>query len=683
MAFDWNDFEGLPREEVERVVGEVVSQMTLDEKLEQMCGDYSLVRGLKLLRYCNPPIPAGTNKRLGIPPILFTDGPRGVVTGKATCFPVAIGRGASWNPGLERRVGEAIGVEARALGANYFGGVCINLLRHPAWGRAQETYGEDPYHLGVMGAALVRGVQEHGVMACAKHFACNSIENARFKVDVKVDERTLREVYLPHFKACVDAGVASVMGAYNRVNGEWCCHNSHLIRDILKRDWGFRGFVISDFIFGVRDGPAAVRGGLDVEMPMKMKMKPRKLRKALERGEIGIEMVDEAVTRVIRQKVRFARPPDPATYPRERVACEEHVALALEAALESLVLLKNEGDVLPLDRDRVKRVLVLGKLARVANIGDHGSSRVHPPHVVTPLRGIRGVAGPGVEVQFYSGKNPRKAGELANTVDAVVVVAGYTHKDEGEYLMYSGGDRASLRLKSRDEELVKAAAAANPNCVVVMIGGSAIVTEEWRDRVPAILMAWYPGMEGGTAIGKVLFGDFNPCGKLPCTFPKSADQLPFFDRKAREITYGYFHGYRLFEKEGLEAAFPFGHGLSYTSFSHSGLRLECERVGVDGILRADVVVRNTGGRPGTEVVQLYISRADSAAGGPVKELKAFARVRLDPGQETTLSIFASVGDFARYDASKGSWVVEPGEYSALVGPSSRVGDLLEARFQVV
>ncbi|MEA3440713.1 MAG: glycoside hydrolase family 3 N-terminal domain-containing protein [Chloroflexota bacterium] len=247
--------EPLNKEQIANKAQDILSQMTLDEKLAQMTGDSSILRdGWGMLTAYNfTPIPSGENQRLGVPALQFTDGPRGVALNHSTCFPVSIARGATWDIELEERIGDAIGMEARSLGANFYGGVCINLLRHPAWGRAQETFGEDPYHLGEMGAALVRGVQRH-VMACAKHFACNSIENARFKVDVQVSERTLREVYLPHFKRCVAEGVASIMSAYNQVNGTYCGHNKHLLRDILKDEWGFAGFVMSDFIWGVRDG---------------------------------------------------------------------------------------------------------------------------------------------------------------------------------------------------------------------------------------------------------------------------------------------------------------------------------------------------------------------------------------------------------------------------------------------
>ncbi|MBN1835578.1 MAG: glycoside hydrolase family 3 protein, partial [Spirochaetales bacterium] len=292
--------KGVSPAEIDAFVGSVLRQLSLREKAAQMTGSASLLAlaaDTYLFRHYNRiAYPAGGLRRFGIPPVLFSDGPRGVVMDHATCFPVSMARGAAWDPELEERVGEAIGREVRALGANFFGGVCINLLRHPAWGRAQETYGEDPFHLAAMGTALLRGVQRHNVMACAKHFACNSIENARHKVDVQAEERTLREVYLPHFRACVQAGAASVMGAYNKLRGQYCCENPYLLTRVLREDWGFRGFVVSDFVFALHDTAAAASAGLDLEMPSP-RFYGNRLVEAVRSGRIPERVVDAAVRR--------------------------------------------------------------------------------------------------------------------------------------------------------------------------------------------------------------------------------------------------------------------------------------------------------------------------------------------------------------------------------------------------
>ncbi len=657
--------------------------MSLDQKVRQMAGDQTLVRGgIPMLRQYNArPICAGTDPELGIPPIAFSDGPRGVVMGTSTCFPVSIARGASWDPELEERIGEAIGIEARAQGANYFGGVCINLLRHPAWGRAQETYGEDPFHLGCMGVALLTGAQKH-IMACAKHYALNSIENTRMKVNVRVDERTLREIYLPHFKKCVDAGVASIMGAYNKVNGDQCCESAHLLRDILKGDWAFSGFVVSDFVYGVRIGQKAVNAGLDIEMPFRFRMTPKKMKKMVGRGLIPEALIDDAVLRILRQKLRFNRGDDPASYKLESVTSPKHILLAREAARKGIVLLKNTGPILPLNRAEVKKIAVIGKLATLPNIGDRGSSQVRPPYVVTPLEGIQRVAGGSVEVEYNRGTDPIQAIDLAKSADVVVVVAGFTQRDEGEHLAMVGGDRSSLNLRPVDEELILSIACVNPKVIVVLEGGSAIIIEKWKDAVAAILMAWYPGMEGGHAIGDVLFGDANPCGKLPCSFPKSPDQLPFFDPATKDIEYGYYHGYRLMDKKKVLPAFPFGFGLSYTTYSYKNAHITPSIVSKNGQFQVSVDVTNTGSRPGEEIVQVYIEYPKTSIDRPIKDLKGFKKVALEPGETKTCTILVPISELAYFDISRKDWVIADSDYGALVGPSSREEDLLRSKFQV-
>jgi beta-glucosidase len=680
----------LPEEEVEARARALLEQMTLDEKIAQMSGDTPLLPGLigMVRAYNYEPFPAGENLRLGIPGVRFTDGPRGVTIYHSTCFPVSMARGAAWDPHLEERVGDAIGVEARSQGANYFGGVCINLLRHPAWGRAQDTYGEDPHHLGEMGAALVRGVQRH-VMACAKHYAANSIENNRMKVDVHVDERTLREIYLPHFKRCVDEGVASVMSAYNRVSGAYCSENPHLLRDILKGEWGFQGFVLSDFVFAVHDGEAAIRAGLDVEMPF-TRHYGKKLKRLVGSGRVPEAWIDDAVLRILRQKVRFGAKGEPGRYGPQAVASAEHRALAREVAVKSMVLLRNdpvpgrERPLLPIDPGQVKRIAVIGRLATEGNTGHRVSSRVRPPYVVPPLMGIEAAAKEHAEIIFDRGASPGTAAEAARAAGAAVVVVGYTHEDEGEKIPGAkrGGDRASLRLAAHDEVLIQAVAAANPATAVVLIGGSAVIVEAWRQQVPAILMAWYPGMEGGHALADLLFGAANPSGKLPCTFARSEAHLPPFDPAADSVEYGYYHGYRLLERDGHEPAFAFGFGLSYTTFRYANLRLDREAMPAGGELQASVEVTNTGPLAGDEIVQWYVGCEGSPVDRPLKELKGFARVPLAPGETRTVSFRLSGEQRAIYDAGRGQWTVEPGGYRLWAGGSSRPGDLLAVRFQV-
>src|SRR5262245_57418232 len=329
-------------EAADRAALELVSKMTLDEKMDQMTGSGIAPMTLAmLLQGTMAPVYSGTNARLGIPPVAFTDGPRGVTSGTATSFPVAIARAATWDLDLQRRVGEAIGREVRAEGANYWGGLCLNLVRHPSMGRAQETYGEDPWLTGEMGVAILEGVQRHNVMACAKHFALNSMETARFKVSVEVDERTLHEVYLPHFRKAVDHGVATFMSAYNKVRGEWCGESRHLLTEILREQWGFKGYVTSDWMWGLYDGKKGVHAGLDIEMPAGQ-FYGTNLKGLVERGEVPLPEVDESVRRIVRTKLQYLTRPDPQAYPSSQVASSEHVALAREVAEKSMVLLENE-----------------------------------------------------------------------------------------------------------------------------------------------------------------------------------------------------------------------------------------------------------------------------------------------------------------------------------------------------
>lgn len=625
----------LDEDAVERVARDLLARMTAGEKLHVMSGDEPLVRGAARMpfAYNRQVYVAGEVPRLGIPGIRFTDGPRGVVVGHSTAFPVSMARGATFDPDLEERIGDAIGVEARAQGANLFAGVCVNLLRHPGWGRAQETYGEDSHLLGEMGAGLVRGTQRH-LMACVKHYAVNSIENSRFRVDVTIDDATLRDLYLPHFRRCVDEGAASMMSAYNRVNGEWASHSRSLLTEILKREWGFDGFVMSDFVFAVRDAADAVNGGLDLEMPFRLRL--RRLPRLVRRGRVHRERVDDAALRLLRQQLRFAGRGEPDRYRPEAVAGGAHRALAREAAEKSIVLLQNEPPsgghepLLPLDVEALDRVAVIGKLAGLSVIGDHGSSRVRPPGVVTVHEGLRSL--PGVtHLETHDGVDIDGAGGAAARSDVAIVVVGLTHRDEGEYVFTHGGDRTDLRLRRHDERLIQTVAAANARTVVVLLGGSALVTEAWRSRVPAVLMAWYPGMEGGHAIAAVLSGAADPGGRLPCTWPRAEAQLPPFDPKARRVEYGPLHGYRLMEAEGHDPAFWFGHGLSYTAFAYGEPRV------VDDV-SVEVDVRNTGGRRGSDVVQCYLDETLGSDPRALKALRGFRRVELEKGESTTVRI---------------------------------------------
>jgi len=434
---------------------------------------------------------------------------------------------------------------------------------------------------------------------------------------------------------------------------------------------------MSDFFYGTRDTVKAAMGGLDIEMPTGRFFGKRLLR-AVRRGEVPQKLVDEAVTRILRQKARFAEIGDPAGYPRKKVACREHRDLAREAACKSMVLLKNESGALPLRAEKVMSIAVIGELAKAANLGDHGSSRVRPPYAVTPFQGIRERAGKSMTVKYCSGRDAAKAARIAAHADAAILVVGLTYKDEGEAMPFLklGGDREDLALPAEQVELIEAVSSVNKRCVVVVEGGSAVIMESWKDKVQAILMAWYPGMEGGHALAAILFGDQNPCGKLPLTFPRSSRQLPPFDKKARSMEYGYYHGYRLLDKEGQEPAFPFGFGLHYTTYAYSNLRLSAKEIAEDDVLRVSADISNTGYMAGCEIAQLYVGYVGSSLDRPVKELKGFARVHLDAGEKKTVAFEILASDLAYYDASSNSWQIEDMEYQVYVGSSSRWEDLV-------
>ncbi|MGB5681024.1 MAG: glycoside hydrolase family 3 C-terminal domain-containing protein [Polyangiales bacterium] len=648
--------------DIESQVAELVSQMTLEEKVAQMAGNTPL-RGAYGSELWNVP---GV-ERLGVPPFKMSDGPRGVGVGEGrTAFPVAMARAASWDPDLERRVGEAMGRELRAIGGNVLLAPAINNLRHPSWGRSQETYGEDVHLLSRMGVAAVQGIQRY-VLANPKHYAVNSIENTRFEVNVTVDERTLREIYLAHFRAAVDeGGAASIMSAYNSVNGQFCGENVTLLRRILKEEWGFDGFVLSDFVFGTHEDSAV--NGLDIEMPFANKFKG--LLDQVRSGAVPEEVVDEAVRRMVRKKLQY-RLDQPSPVDDSVVESDEHLAVAQAAAAEGAVLLKNTGGALPLDPSEAARIAVVGLLADEANIGDTGSSSVRPSFVVTPLQGIREALGDSVAIDHID-KNVLDPQDLATieAADAVIIVTGLTAEDESEGLL-GPGDRVDLDLGPERTQLILDAAGANERAVVVLEGGGAITMGDWLPEIEALLMVWYPGQMGGHAIADLLFGDANPSGKLPLTIPTGLDQLPPFDNTSLEVTYDYFHGYRYLDRNGATPELEFGFGLSYTTFSIDNLRVDRAEAGAGDTVTFTVDVTNTGAVAGAEVLQLYVTYPDSAVERAERELKGFAKVELEPGETRAVDISVPVNSLAYYDVAQSAWALEDLEHAVHVGVSSR------------
>lgn len=678
------------------VASRLLTELSLTERLHLLDGDepfWEGLRGILCDRYNRKPFVMGAIPRLNIPGVKFTDGPRGVVMGSSTAFPISMARGATWDVELERRVGNAIGLEAKAQGANYFAGVCINLPRHPAWGRIQETYGEDPFLLGEFGVALTQGVQNH-VMACVKHFALNSMENARFRVDVEVEEDVLHEVYLAHFRRVVEAGVASVMSSYNSVNGEWAGQSKTLLTNILREQWKFTGFVMSDFIFGLRDAALSVKNGLDIEAPF-AQQRAMHLENALRSGDLSWIDVNKSATRILRTQLKFASRFLSETPDASVVFCKEHRQLAREVAERSIVLLKNNTinstPLLPLNEADVTRLALIGRLANKPNTGDKGSSQVFSPTVVTPYQGLKGGIS-NAEIMLDDGDSPESAARAAEKADVAVVVVGYDASDEGEYVVPSlqndprlselfpptknsdqkemlsivqgnpsqdkqsstsalevgaGGDRLSLRLRPRDVEIINAVASVNSKTIVVLICAGAVIMEEWKDKVPAIMISWYAGAEGGHALADVLLGRVNVGGRLPFSIPQDESQLPDVDIEASAIKYDRWYGQSLLDKLGVDAAFPLGYGLSYTEFRFSNLEFEprMESTGYNSV-KVAVDVKNTGQRSGHHVAQVY--GYPNMAEYPHRVLLGFGSVYLRAGELRRIFVDASLRPIERW-----------------------------------
>jgi beta-glucosidase len=657
---------GLVAEEEARI-SELMAQMSIAEKIAQLHGDSVIADGGRWW--------TAANTRLGIPGFAMVDGPRGVHAGNATCFPVGMARGATFDRELERDIGEAMALEAAAHGASALLAPTVNVLRHPAWGRAQETYGEDPYALGELGAAFVAGAQASGrVIATVKHYAANSIEDTRFDVSVELSERVLREVYLPHFRKVVGAGVGAVMTAYNKVNGVYASENPHLVREVLLDEWGFDGFVMSDWVLGTRSAGPAVNAGLDMEMPTKSEFNG--LMAAVLSCEVTEATLDDAVRRVLRAKLRFGVLDGQPEVPADVIESEAHLALALRAARESIVMLKNGGGVaLPVSVGDEQTIAVVGALADVANLGDDGSSDVTPSTAVTPAGGLRTRFGAERVVVIGSDVLDDAARAAVSTAVATVVVVGLTSDDEGENIPggNDGGDRETLALSAEEIALIEEVAALNGRTIVVLEGGSAVLTSPWIDDVEGVLMAWYPGQLGGTAIAEIIAGDVSPSGRLPISFPVAEADLPEFDHTSLEVEYGLFHGYRWFDREGAAApAFEFGFGLGYGEVDYVGVTLPGgTTVARDGVVEVAVELASVD-RDGDEVVQLYVEPpAVDGVERFARTLQGFARVTLTPGAHATVTMQVPVAELARWDEATSAWVIDPGTYAIAVGRSSR------------
>ncbi len=812
---------------MESRIEELLTQMTLEEKV-------SMLAGADL--WHTVPI-----ERLGIPQIRVTDGPNGArgaegdMAPPSVCTPVGVAMAATWNTDLIQQVGEVLGEETKTKGSHILLAPTVNIHRGPLAGRNFECYSEAPYLTARMGVAYINGVQSQGVGACIKHFVCNDSEFERNSMSSEVGERALREIYLYPFQVAVDeAKPWSVMSAYNKINGVWASENSYTLLDILKGEWGFDGIVMSDWNGTYTDGPAA--GGLDLEMPGPARWMGANVRKMVQSGELSAEVIDDKVRRLLRTIMRVGAFENPALAPEGSVDKPEHRAVVRQAASEAIVLLKNEGNLLPLAADQFKTMAVIGHNAIEPPIMGGGSSQVTPHPVVSPLAAIRDRVAEGVEVKYALGASLYKDLPLMNTdfvsvdgntgmrveifdnldlsgqpvvthqidraslswsdlfvapasphkfsaritaaltppengtytfalsgnglnkllLDGEVVVDNWgevapedpwSGADEGVQLALNGGqayafqvkfayqgtfawrglkinclppmpkdplgdaltlasqsdlvilfagnnreweaegyDRPDMELPQDQNELIEQVLKVNPNTVIVLNTGSPILMP-WAGNVPAMIQAWFGGQEMGQAIGDVLFGIVNPSGKLPTTFPVRLQDNPAYINYPGEngrVHYGegIFVGYRYYEYKDLDPLFPFGFGLSYTNFEYGNVVLSADQMNPGDTLTASVNVTNAGEMAGKEIVQFYIRDPQSRLIRPLKELKGFAKIELQPGETQTVSFEINEDSLAYYDDGLRRWVAEPGIFELFIGGSSH--DLqVAAKFELV
>jgi beta-glucosidase len=803
--------------EVDARVEAILSKMTLEEKIDMLGGtDGFFVRDLP---------------RLGLPKLKMADGPLGVRNfGPATAMAGGVSLAATWNPQLAERVGTEIGRDARAKGVHFLLGPGVNIYRAPMNGRNFEYFGEDPFLASRIAVGYIRGVQSQGVSATVKHFMANNSEFDRHNSDSVVDERAMREIYMPVFEAAVrEAHVGAMMDSYNLLNGEHASQNRHILTDVARQEWGFNGLLMSDW-FATYDGVGAVNAGQDLEMPSGANMNRKVLLPAVKDGRVTQATIDEHVRRILRTAARFGwldREQTDASIPRFN---QQGRQAALQAAREGMVLLKNEGGLLPLDRKRLKTILVVGPDAYPAVPVGGGSARVEPFASVSFLEGLSNALGssvnvlyqrgtptlselaestefktepdttgrPGLRVEYFKAEDlsgepviarneryvnfgrdsgnrngfpdatlssrrtgyytPQSAGEydiftestgedggfhrlyvddklvvdnwltsrtlsgritlqldarphkfvleqrgrsgwlgsrlkmgvvrhgsavvdeakrLASKADVVVVAAGFAPETESE-----GADR-TFALPVGQDDLISEMTAANKNTIVVVTSGGGYDTSAWLDRVPALLQAWYPGQEGGTALAEILLGDVNPSGRLPVTFERRWEDNPTHDsyypaEGTNRVVYkeGIFVGYRGYEKNNTKPLFPFGHGLSYTTFRYSNLTVKPATSGASNdprglpLYEVSFDVTNTGKREGADVAQVYVGDTHSKVARPAKELKGFAKVNLRPGETRRVTVALDARAFSYYDTDAKRWRTDPGDFDILVGRSS-------------
>ncbi|WP_340022045.1 glycoside hydrolase family 3 C-terminal domain-containing protein [Paenibacillus sp. FSL K6-1096] len=651
----------------------LISQMTLEEKAGLCSGlDFWNTKGIE---------------RLGIPSVMVTDGPHGLRKQQgsadhlglndsvpATCFPSAAGLASSWDRDLIYRVGEALGTECQVENVAVLLGPGNNIKRSPLNGRNFEYFSEDPFLASEMAASHVKGVQSQGVGTSLKHFAANNQEHRRMSVDAVIDERTLCEIYLASFEGTVKQSQPwSVMSSYNQVNGEYASESHRLMTRILRDEWGFEGFVMSDW-GAVNERVEALKAGLELEMPSSGGIGDAKIVDAVNSGELPVETLDLAVERMLSFIFKSVENRNPQAV----FDVEKHHQLAREVARESMVLLKNEDGILPLAGSG--RIAVIGEFARKPRYQGGGSSHVNPSRMDDAFEELQAVAGTSASFTYARGyelENDdtsadllREACDTAAKADAAVLFLGLPDRYESE-----GYDRSHLQLPASHQALLEAVAAVQSEIIVVLSNGSP-VEMPWLPQAKAVLEGYLGGQAFGGAVADLLFGEVSPSGKLAETFPMKLSDNPSFlnfpgEGDTVEYKEGLFVGYRYYDKKEIEPLFPFGFGLSYTQFEYSSLLLDQTRIQDTDTVQVSVTVKNTGSRAGKEVVQLYVSDVESSVIRPLQELKGFAKIELQPGEERVVTFTLDKRSFAYYNVQLGDWHVESGQFQIAVGSSSR------------
>ncbi|OAQ40308.1 glycosyl hydrolase [Pedobacter psychrophilus] len=687
----------------------LLKQMTLEEKIGMI--------------HANSSFTSAGVPRLGIPELVMSDGPHGVrpehgrdwvldkgVDDAGTYLPTGINLASTWNPKLGYEYGVVLGEEARFRGKDMILGPGVNIIRSPLNGRNFEYLSEDPFLTSKMAVGYIQGAQKQGVSASVKHFAANNEEADRNTVDVKMSERALREIYLPAFKAAVQEGnIYSVMGSYNKFRGQFATHNEYLVNTILKGEWGFKGVLLSDW-GAVHNVKEALYNGTDLEMGTDLRLmnnsvsqsdaSGKALNKSIydrffmadsalnmvKQGKVSESIIDDKVARILR--VMFAINMMDSTERSKGVYnSQQHQQVALKVAEEGIVLLKNQQNLLPLSKS-IKSIAVIGENATRENSMGGGSSQVKAKYEITPLQGLKNLLGATTNITYARGYKIDKkqkadddliaeAVKAAKSADVAIIYCGWTHgydysKWGDNTFDAEGVDKPDMKMPFEQDKLIAAVLAANPKTIIVLIGGGPIDMSKWVNQTPAIIQGWYPGMEGGNALAKIIFGDVNPSGKLPMTFPKVLEDVPAHKLGEFHGTNGIvnykddiFVGYRYYETFNVKPQFAFGHGLSYTNFNYSDAKIKAKKES----LQIKVKLKNTGKVDGAEVVQVYVKKPGIVK-MPNEELKAFEKVFLKAGESKTLKLQISKEDLKYYDEGKKDWVLGDGNVNVMIGSSS-------------